>query len=341
MVTSPKRLPVHVLTGFLGSGKTTLLSALLRKPELRDTLVIVNEVGEVGFDHLLLTETLDEVVVQLEGGCACCVVRGDLVRTLVDAQDRLAGSGSAPFSRVVIETSGLATPDAIIRTLMFDEKLASAYTLGRIAATFDVVHGARTLGAYAEAQAQLAAAESIVMTKLDLADAGQRASAEARITEFNPGAEVYSSESFLDLAGGWEQDTSEIELPDIRDKSHGALSELTPFPHTQNIQTFTLRWPEALERRRFNEWMSVRLRFHEGQVLRVKGIVHLHDSDRPVFIHGVQQMFHSPRIVEVSPTRERDCHLVFITEGVSREVIERSFAEHVLRDRTVALNNAD
>ncbi|MEM7465594.1 MAG: GTP-binding protein [Pseudomonadota bacterium] len=159
------RLPVHVLTGFLGSGKTTLLSALLSQPALKDTLVIVNEIGEVSFDHLLLTEVGEEIVVQLEGGCVCCIVRGDLLRTLSAAHAQLSADGSSRFARVVIETSGLATPDAIIRTIMLDAKISTLYTLGRVAATYDCLHGADTLETFAEARAQVAAADTLVLTK--------------------------------------------------------------------------------------------------------------------------------------------------------------------------------
>ena len=332
-----KRTPVHVLTGFLGSGKTTLLSSLLRQPEMRDTLVIVNEVGEVSFDHLLLTEAREEVVVQLEGGCACCVVRADLLRTLANAPQAFRDAGGRRFSRVFIETSGLATPDAIVQTLMLEKSLTEPYSLGRIVATVDVVHGASTLAAYAEARAQVAAAETVVLTKLDLCDQRQRDEARARVSAFNPGADVCSSEAFLEHASTWLNEGKALETGPDPDRTHGIHREPAPFSHTGNIQTFTLRCPVPLNRRAFNEWMSVRLRFLEGQVLRVKGVVQLADSALPVFVHGVQQLFHPPRTLAEWPTPERGTHLVFVTEGIPRETIERSFNEYLAKDRPGAL----
>lgn len=333
MSVQQSRTPVHVLTGFLGSGKTTLLSSLLRQPALRDTLVIVNEVGEVGFDHLLLTEAREEVIVQIEGGCVCCVVRADLQRVLASADEQCTRNGSRRFARVVIETSGMATPDAIVQTLMLDKALSQRYSLGRIAATFDIVHGAQTLAAYAEARAQVAAAETVVLTKLDLADETQREEAVAGLRAFNPGAEVCSRDAFLERAGVWLEERNDLESRYPADKAHSIHAEPEPFSHTRDIQTFTLRWPEPLERRAFNEWMSVRLRFLDGQVLRVKGVVQLKDSALPVFVHGVQQLFHPPRTLNDWPTSQRGTHLVFVTQGISCETIERSFAHYLAPGR--------
>ena len=329
MTVNQSRIPVHVLTGFLGSGKTTLLSGLLLQPALQDTLVIVNEIGEIGFDHLLLSETREEIIVELEGGCLCCEVRGDLVRTLTKAHQHLTQNRGERFARVVIETSGLATPGAIVRTVMLNDKLAPLYSLGRIAAAFDMVHGPKTLTGFAEAQAQIAAAETVVLTKLDLLDEALHAQALADLRSCNPGAALCSGQAFLDRTGGWLDEIDELELSKRGDTGHALQHELESFPHTQNIHTFTLRCAQPVERRAFNEWMSVRLRFLEGQVLRVKGLVRLIDGERPVFVHGVQQMFHPPRALDEWPTTARETRLVFVTEGIAKEVIESSFEEHV------------
>ncbi|MEM7541164.1 MAG: GTP-binding protein [Pseudomonadota bacterium] len=325
------RTPVHVLTGFLGSGKTTLLTTLLRQPSLRNTLVIVNELGEVGFDHLLLMETSEEVVVQLDGGCVCCAVRGDLVRTLAGAHEHIESAVAGGFERVIIETSGLAAPDAIIRTLMLEADVASNYVLGRIVATFDVLQGARTAASYPEARSQLAAAEIVVPTKLDLLETLDPAALAAEIRAYNPGAEVCSSAEFLVRAGRWIGDVAPCELPSVDCALQAGPIEATSVAHSQNIQTFQLRCSKPLERRRFNAWLALRLRFHEGQILRVKGLVQFIDSRCPVFVHGVQQMFHPARTFEAWPTAKPETHLVFITQDVSLDTVERSFTEHVMQ----------
>ena len=161
-------LPVSVVTGFLGSGKTTLLSRLLRDPALARTAVIVNEFGEVGLDHLLL-EASDEEIVLLEGGCLCCKVRGDLVRTAGDLLARRA-RGAAAFDRIVIETTGLADPAPILQALMTDREIADALRLESVIATVDCAAGDATLDAHPESVKQAALADRIVLTKTDLAD---------------------------------------------------------------------------------------------------------------------------------------------------------------------------
>src|SRR5687768_8603064 len=176
-------LPISVITGFLGSGKTTLLARLLRDPALARTAVIVNEFGEVGLDHLLL-EASDEEIVLLEGGCLCCKVRGDLVRTAGNLLARRA-RGDADFDRIVIETTGLADPAPILQALMTDREIADALRLESVIATVDCAVGGATLDAHPESVKQAALADRIVLTKADLADSSALAE---RLRRLNPGA---------------------------------------------------------------------------------------------------------------------------------------------------------
>jgi len=180
--------PVCVLTGFLGSGKTTLLGKLLRRPEFSRTAVIINEFGEIGLDHDLV-ETSDESFVELQTGCLCCTIRGDLTRTLHDILRRRRERSVPPFERVVIETSGLADPAPILQALMTDTSLATELSLSSVVTTVDAVNGGDTLSAHRESVKQVAVADRLILTKTDLVDGASDALA-ARLAAVNPTAPV-------------------------------------------------------------------------------------------------------------------------------------------------------
>ena len=160
-------IPISILTGFLGSGKTTILGHLLRQSGFSRTAVIINEFGEVGLDHELV-EASEDSFIELKTGCLCCKIRTDLAQTLQDMLQRRDAGRCSAFDRIVIETSGLADPAPILQTLMTDTSIAGRLVLGGVVATVDSVTGAGTLQREDISQKQVAIADRIVLTKLDL-----------------------------------------------------------------------------------------------------------------------------------------------------------------------------
>ena len=191
-MNEPLPIPITVITGFLGSGKTTLLSSLLKKQEMTNTAVIINEFGEVGLDHALI-EHSDESIIELQNGCICCTIRGDLKKTLVGLLRKKSEGEIDAFNRVVIETTGLADPVPIIHTLISSFDLQKSYLLDGVITLVDAVNGENTLDLQEEAVKQVAMAERIIITKTDLVDKNTKVSLVKRLTLINPSTKIISS----------------------------------------------------------------------------------------------------------------------------------------------------
>ena len=194
-MTESERIPLHVVTGFLGAGKTTLINRLLGAPELAETLVIVNEWGEIGLDHLLF-ETIADDVILMAAGCLCCTLRGDLIDGLHDVLQRRDAGATPPFARIVLETTGLADPAPILHAWLADPMLARRTEIAGVTTVVDAVNGVATLAAHGEARRQVALADRIALTKVDLAASAALTGLREALYEINPAARV------LDVASG-------------------------------------------------------------------------------------------------------------------------------------------
>jgi G3E family GTPase len=326
-------IPVAVLTGFLGSGKTTLLGRLLRHPDFSRTAVIINEFGEVGLDHDLI-ETSEESFVELQTGCLCCAVRGDLVLTLEDLLARRDQGRVTPFERVVIETSGLADPAPILHALMTDAGLSERLALAGVVATVDAVTGLGTLARQPESVKQVALADRLILTKTDLPDA-EPAGLAARLAALNPSAtQLRASFGDIDPARLFDVElgASSRRGGDVAawlgsdGLGHGPASEHAHHHaggHAEDISTFAILRDEPLHAVTLTLLLEALAEHTGSDLLRLKGIVNVVESpDRPAVIHGVQHVFHPPAWLDRWPSPDRRTRLVFIVRGISRAWIE-------------------
>ena len=317
-------IPVAVLTGFLGSGKTTLLRRLLRHPDFARTAVIINEFGEVGLDHDLV-EASEESLVELQTGCLCCAVRGDLALTLEDLLRRRDAGTVTPFERVAIETSGLADPAPILHTLMSDAGLARRLALAGVVATVDAVNGRATLERYPQSVKQVALADRLILTKTDLAH-GQYADLAARLAALNPAAQREQA-SFGEVDPARLFDTVHPASLRARDLSawlgFNAHSHAAAVGHHAGISCFAIQRNEPFKAVALTLFLEALAEHCGADLLRLKGIVNIAENpDRPAVIHGVQHVFHPPVWLDRWPSRDRRSRLVCIGRDIQQAWIE-------------------
>ena len=306
---SAAKAPVFLLTGFLGSGKTTLLNAALRMPALANTAVVVNELGEIGLDNLIIAEASDNVVL-LDAGCLCCVNTGALHETLADLAGRRARGEIPPFERVIIETSGVADPAPLLNVLLGHPLATAEYRLEAVICAVDAQHFLASRAKYPELDKQAAVAERIVVTKRDLADP---APVTAFLKDLNPEA---------DLVEGAGDAFTTYARPR---KSLGSIASLGPIrrrEHFSGIRAHAFRPLPPVTWAGWAAWSRLVAAEFGDRLIRVKGLLKMEDSGEVVFVQGVQGVFHPPLRFRDWPDDDHGNRLVCITRDLRRDEIE-------------------
>jgi G3E family GTPase len=302
-------VPVTILTGFLGSGKTTLLNQALRSPAMKRAAVIVNELGSVPLDHLLVREVSPNVML-LESGCICCGLQSDLVDTLVGLESSV---GSFPrvgdsFNRVIVETTGVADPAPILATVLRHPALVGQYHADVIVTTFDAQMGATTLGRFAQAEKQLALADEIVITKTDLVVPSCVGELREHVARFNPGARISES-------GHRAVDLGKLIVWGTRDVQRrlDAGGHVVNTHEANHIRSFSVRSNSHVSFNAFAAWFSMVTQLYGEYVLRVKGLLNIDNEPGPLVVQSVQHVVYPLYSTDAWPTDDRSSRLTVLT----------------------------
>jgi G3E family GTPase len=307
---SGARTPVFLLTGFLGSGKTTLLNQALKDPALANTAVVVNELGEIGLDNVVIAQATDNVVL-LDAGCLCCANTGALHETLADLNGRRARGEIPPFERVIIETSGAADPAPLLNVLLGHPLVTGAYAFEATVCAVDAQHFLASRTEYPELDKQAAIAERIYVTKRDLAEPKPVLDF---LKELNPEGEVLASPAALFSAyDGARKYQVSFQGP-IRSRAHFSA-------HFSGIRAHAFRPAPPVTWAGWSAWSRLAAAEFGAKLIRVKGLLRMEDSGEVAFVQGVQGVFHAPQRFHDWPDADHGNRLVCISRDIPEEDI--------------------
>jgi len=316
-------IPVTILTGFLGAGKTTLLNRILTEQHGEKIAVIENEFGESGIDNEILVQDKEEQIVEMNNGCLCCTVRGDLVRILKDLRRKKRG-GEVKFDRVIIETTGLANPGPVAQTFFMDEDVHKDYLLDAIITVVDAKHGQQTLDEHDEARAQVGFADRILLSKTDLIADGETQALMDRLRSMNPRAhqkKVHFGEADIK------------EILDIRGFNLNAVLEVSPefltddhHHHDDDVKSFVWKDARPLDMEKIETFLSLMVQNYGENLLRYKGVLNVKDEPRRMIFQGVHMLMGGTPGKPWEPGEARESVMVFIGKGIPRRLFEEGLA---------------
>jgi G3E family GTPase len=309
-------VPVTILTGFLGSGKTTLLNRILQEDHGHRIAVIENEFGEVGVDNEII-EKSDEQIVEMNNGCICCTVRGDLIRILGDLKER-RDQGSLNFDRVVIETTGMADPGPVAQTFFTDEEIGGYYLLDSILTLVDAKHADKQLDEFHEAQEQVGFADKVLMSKTDLVSEADVERLVERIKRMNPRAPIQPVhfgnaplEEVLDLRGFNLNAILEIDPEFLTSIAH---------EHHDEVESFVYRSEKPFNGDKLEQFLSGMIQVYGPDLLRYKGVLWMKGNARRVVFQGVHMMMGGDLGKPWAKGEKKASIMVFIGKKLPRDL---------------------
>ena len=316
---SNEQIPVTIVTGFLGSGKTTLLNRILQEQHGQRIAVIENEFGEAGIDNEILLQDSDQQIIEMNNGCICCTVRGDLVRILGNLSDKRK-SGELKFDRVVIETTGLADPAPVAQTFFVDDKIQENFLLDAVVTLVDAKHAPMQLKEHHEAQEQVGFADRILISKSDLVSAQETAALTERLRGLNPRAKIKQVNfgktdiaDILDIRGFNLDDILNIE-PDFLAENH--------HEHDDDIASFVFRNKRPFLMDKLDTFLGGMLEIYGADMLRYKGVLNVQGNASRVVFQGVHMLMASDVGKPWLNDAERESVLVFIGRNLPKDVFQ-------------------
>ena len=309
-------VPVTILTGFLGSGKTTLLNRILKEDHGHRIAVIENEFGEVGVDNDIL-ETGDEQIVEMNNGCICCTVRGDLIRILGSLKEK-RDEGKLKFDRVVIETTGMADPGPVAQTFFTDEEIGNYYLLDSIITLVDAKHAPKQLDEFHEAQEQVGFADRILLSKTDLVSQEDADTLSKRLKRMNPRAPIKKVHF---------GDAPIAEVLDIRGFNLNAILQLDPeflvdsqHEHHDQVESFVFKSDKPFDGQKLEQFLSGMIQVYGPDLLRYKGVLWMKGNPRRVVFQGVHMMMGGDMGKPWAKNEKKQSVMVFIGKKLPKDI---------------------
>ncbi|HWT72570.1 MAG TPA: GTP-binding protein [Oxalicibacterium sp.] len=339
-------IPATILTGFLGAGKTTLLNRILQEPHGYKIAVIENEFGQENIDNEILVHDSNEQIVEMNNGCICCTVRGDLIAALTNLAAR-RNKGELDFDHVVIETTGLANPGPVTQTFFIDEEVAMHYLVDAVITVVDARHAMGQLDRYEEAQRQIGFADRLLLSKTDLVDAAALQALTDRLKRINPRAPIATADfgrvpiaDVMDLRGFNLNDKLDIDAEFLSVEEHGHVHDEHcghdhhdhshdhhHGHHSDDIAAFVFSSDRPFNTAKLDEFLGGLVQVHGPQMLRYKGVLWMEGADRKVIFQGVHQILGTDIGAKWGENETRGSKIVFIGQKLPKETFLRGLQQ--------------